>query len=226
MIEALGLGSELKQNVLKGNELKTGFDPDKRIDIVKRPIERIGHFIYDPDKRIEIRKPDKDGFYTTFEERSKISNLDNREGGLRGFWEGERANSTFIPSYKFMQDRLAEFGLKGIDFRNGEADFSKVSVASVKIDHMSAFRLGKGNNFDQANTKLAEKFNKERKDGRNDWTPREVDTYIEDNKLSRHERCDCKTIDLVPTDIHKYFHHSGGVAECKARDGVRGEFDE
>ena len=36
-----------------------------------------------------------------------------------------------------------------------------------------------------------------------------------------------KTMDLVPTKIHQYFGHFGGVGECKIRDGnSEEEFDE
>lgn len=47
-------------------------------------------------------------------------------------------------------------------------------------------------------------------------------------QCSWHERCDTKTMDLVPYDIHSYCKHLGGVSECKARDSVNdgGGFDE
>ena len=48
------------------------------------------------------------------------------------------------------------------------------------------------------------------------------------HQCSWHERCDTKTMDLVPYDIHSYCKHLGGVSECKARDSVNdgGGFDE
>lgn len=167
-----------------------------------------------------------DKFYTSFEDRVRNTNLDESEGGLRGKWDGERGNSTFKPSYNYMKETLKEYGVEGIDFVNGEADFSRVADATVKIDNMTSERYGRGNNFDQANTKLAEKFNEIQKDGRTDWSAEKVEDYRISNKMSWHERCDCKTMDLVPTKIHEYFKHSGGVAECKARDGIGGRFDE
>ena len=55
----------------------------------------------------------------------------------------------------------------------------------------------------------------------------EVREYRRESKLSWHERCDMKTMDLVHQDIHTFFSHSGGVAECKARDNAKGgDFDE
>lgn len=59
-----------------------------------------------------------------------------------------------------------------------------------------------------------------------DWSAEKVEEYRKANKLTWHERCDCQTMDLVPTKLHDYFKHSGGVAECKIRDGIGGKFDE
>ena len=179
------------------------------------------------EKSPEAREisPKTDKFYTSFEDRVKNTNLDASEGGLRGTWDGERGNSIFKPAYDYMKETLKKYGLEGIEYVNGEADFSRVADATVKIDNMTSERYGKGNNFDQANSKLAEQFNDIRKDGRTDWTAETVEDYRMANKLSWHERCDCKTMDLFPTKIHDYFKHSGGVAECKVRDGSGGQFD-
>ena len=85
-------------------------------------------------------------------------------------------------------------------------------------------------NFSQADAKLAEKWNEQQKDGRTDWTDEDVYEWRHDpaHQCSWHERCDTKTMDLVPYDIHSYCKHLGGVSECKARDSVNdgGGFDE
>ena len=51
--------------------------------------------------------------------------------------------------------------------------------------------------------------------------------YRHENNLSWHERSDMKHCDLVSRDIHGEIRHSGGVYECKIRDGVdvRSKFD-
>lgn len=74
----------------------------------------------------------------------------------------------------------------------------------------------------------AEQWNIEKKDGRIDWDAADVRDWRRENNCSWHECCDTRTMMLVPTEIHGYFRHSGGVAECKARDNadVGGGFDE
>ena len=83
------------------------------------------------------------------------------------------------------------------------------------------------NNFPKADAKCAEAWNKEMRDGRNNWTADQVKQYRTDNKLSWHERSDMKHCDLVSKDIHQNVGHTGGVYECKLRDGVdvRSKFD-
>lgn len=167
------------------------------------------------------------------------------EDSKKGHWDGERGKSKFIPNENTeaglkAKEKLAEYGLDGINYKNGEPDFSKCSEATVVIDKMTANRdnyLGEdGNvkygNFAQADIKCAEKWCKENKDGKNDWTGGDVCRWRHENNCTWHEQCDTKSMDLVSKDIHNskdpVFLHSGGVSECKVRDGVNvgGEFDE
>ena len=228
MVENYFRSAETIENNNPENSKQSEYDPDKRVESGNVHEKDAVEGTYDPDERLNVSeiKPDENGYFTKLEDRVKRTNLDSSEGGLRGSWDGERGDSMFRPSYLFIKDALEKYGQEGINYRNGEADFSKVTEATVKIENMTSERLGIGKNFDQANTKLAEQFNIEQKDGRYDWTARDVDDWRIKNKLSWHERCDCETMDLVPTKIHDYFRHSGGVAECNIRDGVRGGFDE
>ena len=73
--------------------------------------------------------------------------------------------------------------LKALINRDGEPDFSKVSVATVEIDGMTSERLGPGGNYEQAFEKIAETWNNENKFGRNDWTARAVDIWRKDNLI-------------------------------------------
>ena len=84
------------------------------------------------EKSPEAREisPKTDKFYTSFEDRVKNTNLDASEGGLRGTWDGERGNSIFKPAYDYMKETLKKYGLEGIEYVNGEADFSRVAEAS------------------------------------------------------------------------------------------------
>lgn len=226
MIETLAKAFEVSYNAPDQKTQKNAYNPDNRLEsgsddeIVKKSEK------FDPDERIVDVREKIDGFYTSYEDRIKCTNLDSSEGGLRGSWTGERGESVFIPSYQYMKNELAKYGVKGIEFKSGEADFSPFSVASVKINNMTHERLGPGGNFEQADKEFAKEFNKMRKNNKTDWTAIEVREYREANKLTPHENCDCETVELIPTKIHKYFKHSGGVAECRVRDGIRGDFDE
>ena len=145
--------------------------------------------------------------------------------GRGGHWLGERGNSKWIPAEAKAKEALAKSGQDGIYFKNGVADFSKVSEQTVEIDGMTIDRLK--NNFPKADAKCAEAWNKEMRDGRNNWTADQVKQYRHENNLSWHERSDMKHCDLVSKDIHGEIRHSGGVYECKIRDGVdvRSKFD-
>lgn len=169
-----------------------------------------------------------DKCYTDYSERLKCTPIDPKYG----HWEGERGESKFIPSPETEKGRaaiskLAEYGMDGIEFKNCEPDFSKCSEGTVRIENMTENRPS---NFAQADIKLAEQWNNEMREGRNDWKDKDVEEFRKSNNLSWHECCDTKTMNLVSRDIHgadtSVFLHSGGVAECRARDHVGGEFDE
>lgn len=166
--------------------------------------------------------------YSTYSER--IDQTPSETRPERGEWTGERGESKFIPADPEMKELLSQFGLDGIEYKDGIPDFSKCAAATVEIDNMTELRRGPGGNFEQCDAKCAEQWNKEAKDGKTDWTARDVANWRKENGYSWHERNDMKTCDLVPTKINDYFGHLGGVAECKKRDGQTnengGEFDE
>jgi len=179
-----------------------------------------------------------DGHYTSYSDRLKQTPSEQKD---RGRWEGERGESKFIPSGDSVEgqaakEKLAEKGLDGIRYKDAEPDLSKCAETTVQIDHMTENRHDyedndkkyQQGNFTQADIKCAEQWNKSAKDGKTDWTARDIANWRDKNKYSWHERCDMKTMDLVPREIHEYFTHSGGVAECKARDKTNsgGGFDE
>ncbi|WP_033154918.1 HNH endonuclease [Pseudobutyrivibrio ruminis] len=177
------------------------------------------------------------GKYKSYEDRLSCVPVSE----TKGQWEGQRGESKFVPSDdvgKECKDKLAEYKLDGIEYKNLEPDFSKCSEATVQIEDMDEHRwdyidangdeqLG---NFSKADEKAAQLWNEQNRDGRTDWTAEDVYDYRNnlEHHFTWHERCDTKTMDLVPYEIHNYCTHSGGVAECKARDAVNagGEFDE
>lgn len=140
--------------------------------------------------------------------------------GNGGHWEGERGNSKWFPNRDEIPKNpltnpdgltwgqiLDKYGIDGIEFKNGEPDFSPVAKGTVEIDHFTDNRYGKGGNFDQACEKLAEQRG---------CTKEEVKAWMKENKYTWHERSDCKTMDKVPTEIHGNIKHSGGISEAKA----------
>ena len=140
--------------------------------------------------------------------------------GNGGHWEGERGNSKWFPNWDEIPKNpltnpdgltwgqiLDKYGIDGIEFKNGEPDFSPVAKGTVEIDHFTDNRYGKGGNFDQACERLAEQRG---------CTKEEVKAWMKENKYTWHERSDCKTMDKVPTEIHGNIRHSGGISEAKA----------
>ena len=208
-----------KEVKAESNESESGF----RLINIKTEMTIVEGYDFIKEKLAELKK---DIHYVGYDDRL---NQTPTEESYLGKWEDERGESMFVPDDstgqgKRAKEKLAEYGLEGIEYNDAEPDFSKCSEATVEIDSMTEDRP---NNFAQADKKCAEQWNKEGKDGRTDWTSVEVREYRRESKLSWHERCDMKTMDLVHQDIHTFFSHSGGVAECKARDNAKGgDFDE
>lgn len=225
------------------NEIKehspiiTNFDIDRRIDVDRDVISRDENK-FDVDKRLpriadsghvnDIETITEDVFcertelFSSLQERTGFTPLEGRE---RGDWKGARGESEFVPSYSFMKEHLSEYGLEGIQYKNGVPDFSKVSDTTVTIDNMTTERYGNGGNFEQADTAAAKIWSAEKRDGRDDWSARDVADWRAAHKMSWHERSDMVTMDLVPYSIHQYFSHSGGVYECRKRDSQEVMFD-
>lgn len=162
-------------------------------------------------------------FITTREERLSHCPKENSE---KGDWEGERGESRFIIKDPAAKEICDEKGVPGVEYKNCVPDFTDYSEGEVKIDHMTSNRdrvfedaftgITTKSNFEQAREKFAEKFNEEKRDGKTDWTPKDIKNYLKDHQLTMHECSDRKTIQLIPTAIHDCCSHSGGVAECKA----------
>lgn len=230
---------ERMQEECKLSELSKNIDLEKtKIDDLDKPIvKEIGEHsslkmedtYAEIDKSI-VRDVERQGepkdvtdeYYSTYKER--LDRTPN-EAGDKGEWTGQRGESIFIPNDENMKQLLEEFGLEGIAYTDGIPDFSEVSECTVEIDNMSDNRY---DNFKQCDQKCADKWNDEAKDGKTDWTARDVQKWREENGYTWHERNDMKTCDLVPTEVNQYFTHLGGVSECKKRDAenIGGDFDE
>jgi len=160
-------------------------------------------------------------YYSTYEERMNQTPTD--KNNERGHWEGERGESKYIPTNEEIKEILAKYGLDGIEYTDAIPDFSECSESTVEIDEMSDNRDA---NFRQADQKCAEQWNKEARDGKTDWTARDVANWRRENGYSWHECNDRKTCQLIPTEINDYFGHFGGVGECKKANSQEDGFDE
>lgn len=201
------------------------FNPDDRIescDLSKS--DEVLKNDFDPDKRIESES--KSEVVSDVELYNPPEKRKQKALESKGEWKDEPGRSEFVPESKEAREELDKHGVDSISYDdNYEPDFSPVSEETVEIDNMNEERLGPGGNYEQAFEKLAQKFNEEARDGKTDWTSRDVDKWRQDNKLTPHERMDRKTVDFVPSSIHKECKHCGGVSECKTKERIGGGFD-
>lgn len=212
-----------KSDTAQNNDTKPSFDPDKRISEV--PNERLTETVddhFDPDKRIDNNELGNKEYFTTSKERIDFADRS------RGEWKGEHGDSKFRPSDQAAREALERYGQKWIEYHDGIPDFSKVSEEIFQIPHMTSDRA---TNYAQADKMCAEKWNKEAKDNRTDWSAAKVAGWRSENKYSWHECSDRKTVDLVPREIHDQCKHFGGRAECKRYEHALGiykggKFDE
>ncbi len=139
-----------------------------------------------------------------------------------GAWTGEKGNSVWIPDLDKVPNNLQnntnpenltwreilqKYGIEGIEYKDGYPDFSPFTQGEVEIDN---FTENRQLNFAQAEEKLANQWTAE---GRNDkvWTARDVQRYRKENNYVWHECEDCKTLQLIPKDVHEA-PHTGGIA--------------
>lgn len=129
--------------------------------------------------------------------------------GSGGSWEGERGNSKWVPDDEYTPqkhnpqnktwgDVKEEHGIDGIDFNNGEPNFSEVSKGEVTLDQKETDR---GIVFNEADTKLAEQK------GCEAW---EVYKWRKENGYTWHETSDGLRAQKVPNIVHGNISHAGG----------------
>lgn len=169
-------------------------------------------------KGIESISVEKLDIKINFEKNSLIP----RTGGK---WTGEPGNSTWIPDPERIppeksgnperpysnpenlpwKEILKKYGIDGIEFKDGEPDFSEISRGSVEIDD---FTDDRSSNFEQADEKMAEQRG---------CSPEEVEQWRKEHNYTWHECSDCKTMQKVPNEVHANVPHSGGVSEYKSQ---------
>lgn len=214
---------------------KHGFNPDKLIGSeskeAKAEIKNVGrNESLDPDKLI---KPSVEscGYPSTYEERlDRTPTMENPNGK----WSGDRGESMFVPTADRVREILRNKGLKGIEYKNGIPDFDPIAEAKVIIQGMSQHRfsqIGENGerivgNYEKADIECAKAWNRERRDGKDDWTHQDVKKWREANGYTWHEHNDMKTCSLVPTEVHEACRHLGGVSEIKNILNQIGGFDD
>lgn len=143
--------------------------------------------------------------------------------GHGGTWSGERGNSNWImdentvPANKLYNPEKLTWNeinakyrndIKNIPYKNGEPDFSAVSVGTVKINN---FTRSRPDNFRNADKIFADKLNSE---NNLNLSAKDIAQFRKDNNLTWHERSDMGTMDLVPREYHS-LPHSGGISDVK-----------
>lgn len=140
-----------------------------------------------------------------------------------GVWSGEAGNSKWIPNREDIPKQpygnertwgeiLDENGIDGIEFKDGEPDFTPVAIGSIEIED---FTINRDDNFYQADQNLAQQWNQENKNGKNDWSISDIRKYRKEEKLTWHERSDMQNMDLVPQEVHGNIPHAGGISKKK-----------
>lgn len=154
-----------------------------------------------------------------YDRRDTSENTDNNEATKNcpvenGTWENERGNSKWIPNPEYAPQKknpekktweeiLDEFDIDGINFKDGEPDFSEVSKGNVEIE---SFSTNRDDNFDKADIALAKQRG---------CSPEEVENWRKENGYTWHECKDMKTMQKVPSIIHNNVSHRGGISEAK-----------
>ena len=142
--------------------------------------------------------------------------------GHNGNWDGLRGNSMWIPDREAVPTRynpdgltwgqiLDKYGIKGIEYKDGDPDFSSICRGKVEIDDFTDDRTS---NFAQADEALAKQKG---------CSPEDVKKWREEKGYTWHECRDCKTMQKVPREVHNNMDHSGGVSEYKKNHNSEGE---
>lgn len=168
-----------------------------------------------PNQEVQMSVDNKNSLDTPFRENLNSAAFKDYKNcpleGSNGHWEGERGDSKWCPApestplknnpeNKTWGDIMKEFDINGIDFNEGEPDFSEVSKGEITLDGPESDR---GIVFNEADTKLAQEKNCE---------PWEVAKWRKDNGYTWHEKQDCITVQKVPSIVHGNVTHLGGHA--------------
>ncbi len=153
-----------------------------------------------------------------------------------GSWEGECGNSKFRPDsnirpkdkgYSNMNNKtwgqiLNENKIDGILYNKGNPDFSPIAEMQTKMDFNSDISQEARQELlsnPPKRTKLHEEFYKKLA-LENNCTVDEIKKLKEKNNWVVHECNDCKTIMLLPREVHDNLPHTGGVEMFRTLNGI------
>ena len=141
---------------------------------------------------------------------------------------GDRGNSKCVPkdSNSKLAKTLDNYGIDGIEYKEGVIDLSPTSHAEVEIEGMKGGNNGRASNFSKANKEVARQLNQSPEDAKilgitpkngKSFTASDIEAYRRKNGLTWHELNDKKTMQMVPSIVNKMFNHLGGVGEINAQ---------
>ena len=150
----------------------------------------------------------------------KLDNSEEVESEMKylpksdGAWEGEKGDSKWIPDDEKIPGKAnpegktwaeikADYDIDGVEYVQGEPDFTEIARGEA---HIEDFSDNRDKNFKQADEYEAE---------RRGCSPEDVKEWRKENGYTWHERKDCETMDKVPSIIHNNIFHSGGIFEKK-----------
>ena len=113
-----------------------------------------------------------------------------------------------------MRKELQKFGLIGIEYDDSIPLFSPCRIEYVTIE----ITANRNHNLGECDKCCAQKWNKILFEGKNNWTATSVADWRREHKCTWHELNDMQTCELIPTIIHAYFGHLGGVGEAKRKN--------
>ena len=176
----------------------------------------------------EIETPDELEVHNTDNSKSNPKEpVTKLPSDKKGYWSGDRGNSSFIPNDPKVKSMIGEYGVDSVQYSNNEVDFSFCEEqqtpwgntnTKVTIGHMTSVRNKNSNwspefgNYQQADSELASLMSHQT---HMTITREDIAYWREANKLTWHEYSDGKTMQLVPTKINAFFSHTGGVSQKK-----------
>jgi len=199
---------------------------DKLYEQTKMQLNGLNMYLKELAQILHIRLTKGDLSQKTYLSQNRTKQNDSKHKNIPqsgGVWSGEPGNSKWMPNRdetpkqpygneKTWGEILDENGIDGIEFKNGEPDFTPISKGSVEIED---FTTDRDDNFYQADQNLAKQWNHENKNGKNDWSMSDVCRYRKEEKLTWHERSDMQNMDLVPQEVHGNIPHTGGISKKK-----------